>query len=1016
MEAVVDAIQELCNNIGRLIREFEIKSKDVMIDKESFREFSKYVLEIKVLFQSLKAKHVDTRIDSVSTKASLQNLESKLRHASEIIEKNISGSRLRLLFNCTYLLAEMEQSTKEIAEAISSLNISNVDETLSLTYQFDKLVKEMSSMEFRTAAKNEAILSEMEKVMTSNAQEREHSIHLLHQIAEAVGVDVNVLLARNELEQLKQEKEELEAQKKQAEALQLSQLILFLHGSEMTEEPNNENNLQNQQDPAGPFKCPLSGEVMKEPVVVICGHSFEHNEILEYFSRGEKTCPTCKMGLHSLQLTPNISLQNSIQEWKHRETEKNLGATLEGICSNEPDRLNHAFEDLQVLLEVPHCRNAVTEKGLVSKIAISLKNNRININAVLKCLYLLACHSDENKDAIAEAGGIYSIVKQFYTGEASPEAMALLLELSQKKSLVEKIGNTKSCIPFLVSMLQSPHPGILEKAQKIAQKLSSNIQFAITMAEAGYFQPFLNHFYQGSPDTQATMAADLLKMQLNENSVKVLEKERFASTLVRFLSSCSPTYRSDCLQCIKKLSAYSVIGMQFLAESRTIPDMLGILSLPGSDQYRKHISAEVLTSLVSLAQLSDFENNMNLQELQSQHNIDLIVQLALESTIQTKAPFLHLLLAICNKSETARSIIRMDTNVVAHFFSCLQAKHSGVRLVSLKLIYSISDDNHSSIPLPEYPAKEASINSVIMILSCSNDIEERSTAAGIIGLLPSNDTTVDELLQKSDTLKAIREVICAMDDDIHKALSIQKQSLLENVLGALLRFAEPTKPKLHQQLTELEIYPSLIRVLSRGSSLAKQRTALALAHLSQSTKQQTSRLIKAQTSQHHLWFTGLLPYISSCCSSEKTKDNKYCSLHGYDCSSSHFCLIKADAVGPLIRTLGETESGAAEAALEALDTLLEDSTTRQQAAKTIIENQGLGATLDVLERGSLPAKGKALDLLQKIYEHAPNKIQNPHYQRSRGVLIHLLQNETLKKKVALVLSQMEVIPKQSSYF
>ncbi|XP_068647274.1 U-box domain-containing protein 44-like [Aristolochia californica] len=1014
MDFIVDAIQELCNKISSLILEFEVNSKDVMIDKESFRQFSKYILEIKVLLQALKPKNVHARTGSVLN-ASLQNLESKLRDTSEIIEKNISGSKVRLLLNCSYMLAEMEQSTKEIAEAVSFLDISNVDETLCLKSKIDKLVKEMSSMEFRTAAKTEAILLEVEKITTSHNKERKHTVLQLNQIAEAVGVDANALLVRNEVQQLKQEKVELEAQKKHAEALQLSQLIMFLHSSEMTEEPK-EKTLQNQHDPFDSFKCPLCGEVMKDPVAIICGHSFEHNAISEYFLRGEKTCPTCKIDLHSLDLTPNISLRNSIQEWEQRETEKKLGAALAGVCSDQPDSLNQAFEDLLVLLEMPRCRNAVTENGLVSKIILSLKNNRVNTKTVLKCLYLLACHSDENKEAIAEAGGIYSIVKRCYTGEANPEAMALLLELSQKESLVEKIGKVNHCISFLVSMLQSPHPGVSEKAQKVVHKLSSNIHLVIEMAKAGHFQPFLSHFNQGHPDTQATMVAAFLKMRLNENSVNVLEQEHFASTLVRFLSSSSPAYRSDCLQCIKKLSAYPVIGKQFLEESLTIPTMLRILSFTGSDQYWKHISADVLTSFVSLTQLSDFKNNINLQELQSQHNIGLILQLALESTMQTKAQFLHLLLALCNKSETARSMIRMDTNALAHLFSCLQAKHSEVRLVSLKLIYSTSNGNYSSIPLPESHTKEASINSVVMILSSSHDIEERSTAAGIISLLPSNDTMVDELLQKSDTLKAIREVICTMDDDIHKVLSVQNQSLLENVLGALLRFAEPTKPELHQQLTELELYPSLIGVLSRGSSLAKQRTALALAHLSRSTNQQTGRPIRARTSHRHLWFTRFLPRISCSCSSEKIKTSKYCALHGFDCSSRRFCLIKADAVRPLIQTLGETESGAAEAALEALDTLLEDSTTRQHAAKAIVENQGVGGILDVLEKGPLPAKEKALDIFPKIFEHVHNQMVSPQLQRARGVFIHLLQNESLKKKVAMVLGQMEIIPKQSSYF
>ena len=88
-------------------------------------------------------------------------------------------------------------------------------------------------------------------------------------------------------------------------------------------------------------------------------------------------------------------------------------------------------------------------------------------------------------------------MKWISNGETEPNTIAILLELSKTENLVEKIGNTKDCIPLLVSLLSNPNPDISWKAQNVLQNLSSNIHFVVKMAEAGYFQSFVARFNQG---------------------------------------------------------------------------------------------------------------------------------------------------------------------------------------------------------------------------------------------------------------------------------------------------------------------------------------------------------------------------------------------------------------------------------------------------------------------------------------------------------------------------------------
>lgn len=101
------------------------------------------------------------------------------------------------------------------------------------------------------------------------------------------------------------------------------------------------------------------------------------------------------------------------------------------------------------------------------------------------------------QEAIVEAGAIRHIVKHMCKSGQEYEALLVLLELSQKETLVDKIGNAKDCIPLLVSLLQNNNLEVSEKAQAVLSNISSNTHFVVKMAEVGHFQLFVARFNQG---------------------------------------------------------------------------------------------------------------------------------------------------------------------------------------------------------------------------------------------------------------------------------------------------------------------------------------------------------------------------------------------------------------------------------------------------------------------------------------------------------------------------------------
>ncbi|XP_057948956.1 U-box domain-containing protein 44-like isoform X2 [Malania oleifera] len=1014
--------QELWNKLGFQATQLVAETRDVLIEKQSFHEFSSTISELNILLRSLSVNSLEASLGWEPTKCALETLESQLRKASNIIRDYRSKSRLSLLLQSHKLLSAMQDLAKEIAHTVSSFKLANLDMAISLKSKTDQIINNLRSMEFRSVVATENISSDIENLMSHNCRDQENAVLLLEKIAAAVGVSANASLVQNELQLLKQEKEEMEAQKKQAEALQLSQLIQLLNSTEIVASPQDEDVVSSyhEQYPIESIICQLCNEMMTDPVAIICGHSFERKAIQEYFERGAITCPTCRQELPSQELTPNISLRDSIEKWKQRDMDFRFQTATSGITSGDHSRQNKALEEMQVLMERPCYAAEVVAKGLVPKMVEFLKDNRLNTIAALKCLCCLAKNCDKHKEAIVEAGGIRCLVKQIYRGEAESYAITVLLELSETETLGDKIGNNKDCIPVLVSLLSNNNQDVSQKAHMVLQNLSSNIHFAVKMAEVGHFKPFVARFNQGHQETRASMAAALIKIQLKENSIKDLKDEQFIHNLVHMLPASSPACKSASLHSIKKLIAYPEMVKQFLVEPATIPHLLGLISLGRSDSHWKQEAAEILVLLIGPSQISELDMYPGLQELQSQHNVYIFLKLVASSDPQTKVKLLHLLVVLSHKSETVQNLVRTDKDAVAHLFSTLDGDQPLVRQWGMRLINCISEGRSAGVPLPSSPLKESAINTLAAILTHSTDIEERSAAAGIIGQLPMDDNVIDEILSKSEVLKAIHEVLCSTDEE-YKAFRPPANlaaSLLENALGALLRFTEPTKPELQRLVSKLEMHPLLVPVLSKGSSLAKQRTAIALAHLSQSTNLSISDSTNVATQANNSMpaLHRLKPFLNmTWCCPTSSEHQSPCSVHGTACLSKHtFCLVKADAITPLVQTLSETESGAAEAALMALETLLIDRRTLPHAASTIVDNQGVVAILRLLEKGSFSARSKALDLFVEILRYT--QITGTLFHKSERILVQLLQDDALKKKVALVLRQMNVIPEQSSYF
>ena len=60
--------------------------------------------------------------------------------------------------------------------------------------------------------------------------------------------------------------------------------------------------------------CPITMEVMRDPVMILCGDTFERSEITKWFEQNN-TCPHCRQQPPTKTMIPNLAVRKMIEDW-----------------------------------------------------------------------------------------------------------------------------------------------------------------------------------------------------------------------------------------------------------------------------------------------------------------------------------------------------------------------------------------------------------------------------------------------------------------------------------------------------------------------------------------------------------------------------------------------------------------------------------------------------------------------------------------------------------------------------
>ncbi|CAN1846342.1 U-box domain-containing protein 44 [Linum perenne] len=214
------------------------------------------------------------------------------------------------------------------------------------------------------------------------------------------------------------------------------------------------------------FLCPLTKEVMKEPVVVLeSSQNYDKKAILYWFSRciedgRDPTCPVTGMVLKILELKPNLGLAGAIDEWISRNVEIRVNSAVEHI-SREPfvkEPVERALDSVyRISEEYSSYRYKVRNAGLVVLIVNLLRKSSKDLGSRLRgkaLMALLSMAKDEESKKIMLEEGVTRLAVHSLVGSSDKErefAVKLLLEFSNDEDYCIKITSEKGALVLLSS-------------------------------------------------------------------------------------------------------------------------------------------------------------------------------------------------------------------------------------------------------------------------------------------------------------------------------------------------------------------------------------------------------------------------------------------------------------------------------------------------------------------------------------------------------------------------------------
>ncbi|MCO5551506.1 hypothetical protein L7F22_005010 [Adiantum nelumboides] len=298
-------IQKLAHSIQII----EMLADNAIYYKSSCQHVAASISLLKAPLDELQQSQIPWSVDELSTFNMLEFTCVKLKELMESCSGRASKS---------ILVLRKQQVFKELSTKIQSLLRTLPLDTLSLSQHGKELVQgcvnSLVSANFCTDV-DSCLVEEVECALAEIRKGTKLTHGMLVHLADKLGLKSNQEVLK-EAALLEKEKNLAHLNRNKSDEELLNLLIVLV--TQMSDDLAEQKHLQSQEEgiiiPAD-LRCPLSLELMSDPVIVASGQTYERAYIQQWLDQGNTTCPKSRQTLNHFTLINNFTVKALIASW-----------------------------------------------------------------------------------------------------------------------------------------------------------------------------------------------------------------------------------------------------------------------------------------------------------------------------------------------------------------------------------------------------------------------------------------------------------------------------------------------------------------------------------------------------------------------------------------------------------------------------------------------------------------------------------------------------------------------------
>ncbi|WCJ33527.1 U-box domain-containing protein 11 [Euphorbia peplus] len=360
------------------------------------------------------------------------------------------------------------------------------------------------------------------------------------------------------------------------------------HESKEVDSSKNDNlaskNVEDLKKPDAPaipddYLCPISLELMRDPVIVATGQTYERSYIQRWIDTGNATCPKTQQKLEHLTLTPNYVLRSLIMQW----CAQNHIEQPSGLANGRIKKGDGSFRDVN--------GDIVAIQALVRKLSSRSKEE---CRAAVSEIRSLSKRSTDNRILIAEAGAIPVLVNLLTSEDVSIQenSVTAILNLSiyeSNKAMIMLAG----AIPSVVQILRAGSAEARENAAATLFSLSLGDENKIIIGASGAIPALVELLENGTPRGKKDAATALFNLCIYQGNKGRAVRAGIIPALQKMLTDPRNCMADEALTILSVLASNQDAKIAIVKAS-TIPVLIDLLRT-GQPRNKENATAILLS-------------------------------------------------------------------------------------------------------------------------------------------------------------------------------------------------------------------------------------------------------------------------------------------------------------------------------------------------------------------------------------------------------------------------------------